>query len=90
MQQSAFWLKITAKPLLLSLLLSLSLLTTACNNTQRVREPTPTPTTQPTGPQISVIAEGLLGPIGLVAMPNGALLVAEEAPATATTAPVSV
>lgn len=41
--------------------------------------PTPPPAVETLGPpQVAVVVDGLLGPIGMVALPDGGLLVAEE------------
>lgn len=41
--------------------------------------PTPTPVVEALGPpQVTVVVDGLLGPIGMAALPDGGLLVAEE------------
>ena len=65
------------------LLLSLCLaMLTACS-AESLPLPTPIATFSPaptvaSTPTITVVAEGLLGPIGLAALPDGSLLVAEE------------
>jgi cytochrome c peroxidase len=53
----------------------LSLLAIACTPFGKPVPPSPTPLP---GPQVRVVAEGLIGPIGLAALPDGSLLVAEE------------
>ncbi len=41
--------------------------------------PTPTPVVEALGPpQVTVVVDGLLGPLGMAALPDGGLLVAEE------------
>lgn len=54
----------------------LSLALTACTHTLGATPVIVTPTPTPE-PQIRVVAEGLLGPIGLAVLPDGSLLVAE-------------
>ena len=46
---------------------------TACGNARTRLEPTATPAR----PRFEVVAEGLLGPLGLAVLPDGSLLVAE-------------
>ena len=43
-----------------------------------IATPIPTFTPEPVPPVITTVVDGLLGPIGLAALPDGSLLVAEE------------